>query len=77
MVGTAVYQVGASSSTHSKKCSWWKPEAQATEAPVLTEARSAATRPWMWKSGITFRQRSEGIRPSVSATFVALAASCR
>ena len=31
----------------------------------------------MWKSGITFRQRSAGVRSSVSATFAALAASFR
>jgi hypothetical protein len=45
MVGTAVNQVGFSSSSQSKKRSWWKPGQQATDAPEWSDASSAATRP--------------------------------
>ena len=75
--GTAVYHVGSSSSSQSKKCTWWKPGAHATEPPARREARRAVTRPWMWKSGMTFRHRSDGSSRSVSATFRAETASWR
>ena len=69
IVGTAVYQVGRSSSIH--------PGRRARVEPGRCTRRcrrrrvtpsSAATMPWMWKSGITLRQRSSGPSPSVAAT---------
>ena len=75
--GTAVYHVGSSSSSQSKKCTWWKPGAHATEPPARREARRAVTKPWMWKSGITFRHRSDCSSRNVSATFRAETASWR
>ncbi len=44
---------------------------QTTLPPARSEPKSAATSPWMWKSGITFRHRSVGSSRSVSATFAA------
>ena len=69
MVGTAVYQVGASSSSHSKNRNWWKPGVHATVPPPASDASRAATRPWMWNSGMTLRHRSVGSSPRASATF--------
>ena len=41
------------------------PGVQTTLPPAASDASSAATRPWMWNSGITFRQRSRGESSSV------------
>ena len=48
-----------------------KPSVQTTLPPATSEPKSAATSPWMWKSGITFRHRSVGSSRSVSATLAA------
>ena len=71
IVGTAVYQVGRNSSIHSRTCAARKPCVQTTLPPPTSEPKSAATRPWMWKSGITLRHRSVRSRGSVSATLAA------
>ena len=77
MVGTAVYQVGSSSDSQPWNDGAWKPGVQMTLAPAESEERSAATRPWMWKSGITLRQRSPGVSSSVAATLPADSVSRR
>jgi hypothetical protein len=71
MVGTAVYQVGWSSFTHSKKPAAEKLPVHATLPPAVSEASRPATSPWMWKSGITLRQRSVGDSDRVRATLAA------
>ena len=58
MVGTAVYQVGFTSSSHWKNFSALKPGVQTTDAPAESEESTAAIRPWMWNSGMMLRQRS-------------------
>jgi hypothetical protein len=65
MVGTAVYQVGASSSSHWKKRRALKPGVQTTLAPAESVASTAAIRPWMWNSGMMLRQRSPAASDSV------------
>ena len=60
MVGTAVSQVGAMSSSHAKTRSALKPGVQITQAPAWSEAITPAISPWMWKSGMMLRQRSPG-----------------
>jgi hypothetical protein len=60
IVGTAVYQVGSNSVTQSKKARSSKPGVQTRLPPPASVASSAPTSPWMWNSGITFRQRSSG-----------------
>src|SRR5262245_18696368 len=71
MVGTAVYQVGASSATHSKNEGARNPGAQIVLPPAATEDNNAPTSPWMWKRGMTFRQRSTSISSSAAATLCA------
>ena len=66
MVGTAVYQVGSAASSQPKKRSASKPGLHQTEPPAARLDATAATRPWMWKSGITFRQRSSGVSASAA-----------
>ena len=61
MVGTAVYQVGRSSSSQPKKRSALKPGVQTTEPPAASDASAAAISPWMWNSGMTLRQASSGV----------------
>ena len=69
IVGTAVYQVGSSSSSQSRNAAPRTP-VRTDDAPAgESEASTAATSPWMWKSGITFRQRSPGPSASDRATF--------
>src|SRR5262249_32079970 len=68
IVGTAVYQVGSSSFIQSKKEGASKPGEQATLPPAESDARSAATSPWMWKSGMTARHRSAEVSASDRAT---------
>jgi hypothetical protein len=67
MVGTAVYQVGRTASSHPRNRSTSNPGAQQTPAPAAIEASMAAMSPWMWKSGMTLRQRSPGSSASVRA----------
>src|SRR5687767_12487315 len=64
MVGTAVYQLGLISSRSPKKVRALKPGLQQIEAPAASEESTAAMRPWMWKSGMTLRQRSSLERAS-------------
>ncbi len=51
-------------SIQAKNCSALKPGAHQIDAPAASEAETAAIRPWIWNSGITFRQRSAGVRSS-------------
>ena len=67
MVGTAVSQVGAVSSSQAKTRSALKPGVQITQAPAWSEAITPAISPWMWKSGMMLRQRSPGSSESQSA----------
>ena len=60
MVGTAVSQVGAISSSQAKTRSALKPGVQITVLPAWSEAITPAISPWMWKSGMMLRQRSPG-----------------
>src|SRR6266404_6057564 len=60
MVGTAVYQVGFTSSSQAKKRRALKPGVQLTDAPEASDERTAAIRPWMWNNGMMLRQRSFG-----------------
>ncbi len=64
IVGTAVYHVGRNSSSQSQNRAASKPGVQTTLPPAPSELSTAATRPWMWKSGMTLRHRSAG--PSAS-----------
>src|SRR5688572_1774548 len=66
IVGTAVYQLGLHSSIQLKNLKASKPGDVTTDAPALREASIAAIRPWMWNSGMTFRQRSAGVRARAS-----------
>src|SRR5690606_11716630 len=77
MVGTAVYQVGETSSVHWKNFRALKPGVQKTEAPADSDEVTAAMRPWMWKSGMMLRQRSAGVRRSVRRMLRAEAAILR
>jgi hypothetical protein len=52
-----VYQVGRASFIQPKNFSASKPGAHQTDPPAASE-ETAAISPWMWNSGITFRQRS-------------------
>ena len=71
MVGTAVYQVGSKTSSHSKKRKALKSPGQAMAPPADRGASSPAMSPWMWKRGITNRQRSSEVRASDSAMLAA------
>src|SRR6185437_4359810 len=74
MVGTAVYQVGFTSSSQAKNLSALKPGVQWTLAPAASEDSVAAIRPWIWNSGMTLRQRSAGVSWSVTPICRAVAA---
>ena len=74
MVGTAVYQVGRTSSNCWKMRRALKPGAQWTDAPARMEALTAAISPWMWNSGMMFRHRSAGFSASEAAICPAEAA---
>ena len=74
MVGTAVYQVGFTSSSWAKKRSALKPGVQDTDAPAAIDDSVAAISPWMWNSGMMFMQRSAGVSASDSAMWRADAA---
>src|SRR5580700_1576032 len=69
MLGTAEYHVGFSSAAHAKNLSALKPGVQQTEAPAAADARTTATRPWIWNRGMMLRQRSDGLRLSVATIF--------
>lgn len=71
IVGTAVYQVGRCSSSQRQKRAAWKPGVATTLAPAARDDRVAAIRPWMWNSGMTFRQRSPGPSCSVAPMWAA------
>src|SRR5690349_7355570 len=71
MVGTAVYHVGAYSSTHSRTELARKPGVQTTLPPTVSDDRRAPTNPWMWNNGMTLRHRSASVRPRVLATVFA------
>ncbi len=75
MVGTAVYQVGATSVSHSPNLNALKPGVQHTAAPADSDAVTAAISPWMWNSGMMLRQVSAGPKPSVAAMCRAEAAT--
>ena len=77
MVGTAVYQVGRTSSSQWKKRSALNPGEQCTCAPAASEESTAAIRPWMWKSGMMFRQTSSGVSCSAPMMFRAEAVTLR
>ncbi len=64
IVGTAVYQVARHASSHDMNRSGSNPGVQTTVEPAATGANTDATRPWMWKSGMTARQRSSGVSSS-------------
>ena len=66
MVGTAVYQVGCTSSNQAKKRNALKPGVQNTAPPAASEDSIAAIRPWMWNSGMMLRQTSSGVSASVA-----------
>jgi hypothetical protein len=55
MVGTAVNHVAATARTSSQKvCAENRPRSgRSTHPPLAREARSVASSPWPWKSGIT------------------------
>ena len=44
------------------------PGEQMTPAPAQSDDRTTPTRPWIWKSGMTLRQRSSSVSSSVNAT---------
>ena len=71
MVGTAVYQVGWKASSHSKKRKALKSPGQAMAPPAERGASSPAMSPWIWKRGITSRQRSSEVRARDSAMLAA------
>ncbi len=69
MVGTAVYQLGSNSRSQASTRSALKPGVQTVLPPAARLAPSAATRPWMWNSGMMLRQRSAAVSASVAAIF--------
>ena len=77
MVGTAVYQVGRTSSSQWKKRRALKPREQQTCAPAASEERTAAISPWMWNSGMMFRHTSPGTNWSALPMFRAEAVTLR
>jgi len=60
MVGTAVYQVGRASFIQPENFSASNPGAHQIDASAASDAVTAAICPWIWNSGITFRQQSAG-----------------
>src|SRR5690349_14369586 len=74
MVGTAVYQVGFTSSSQAKKRSALKPGVHDTAAPAPSDDKVAAISPWMWNSGMMLRQRSFAFSESEAAMWRAEAA---
>ena len=61
MVGTAVYQVGLTSSICEKNFKALKPLVQCTSPPCDKGAKMPAISPWIWNKGITFKPRSEAL----------------
>ena len=58
IVGTAVYQVGENSLSQLKNLETSKPGVHTMLAPAEIEDNVAPIRPWMWKRGMIFKQRS-------------------
>ena len=58
IVGTAVYQVGFTSSIQAKNFNALNPGEQDTYAPADKGANIPAISPCIWKSGMIFRPRS-------------------
>jgi len=77
MVGTAVYQLGRAASSQPNTRSASKPGAHQIEAPAARLDEIAASRPWMWNSGIMFMQRSAGVSASEAPMWRAEAATLR
>ena len=69
-----MYQVGFASSRLEKKERALKPDEHQIEAPAVKDAETAAMRPWIWKSGITFIHLSEKDNDKDCAIFEADAA---
>ena len=57
-------------SSQAKKRRALNPGVQTTAAPAARVASTAATRPWMWNSGMTFRHRSAGRQSEGAAHMV-------
>jgi hypothetical protein len=62
MAGTAEYQVGLQTSSHSGNLSDEKPAVQTTLPPEARVARTGDIRPVIWLIGIIFRQQSVSVR---------------
>src|SRR5205814_6210705 len=77
MVGTAVYQVGRTSWSQWKKRNALNPAEHDTCAPALSEASTAAIKPWMWNSGMMLRHTSSGVSCNEVAMFRAEAVTLR
>src|SRR6266852_2119025 len=77
MVGTAVYQVGRTSSSQWKKRRALNGGEHHTWAPAESEDSTAAIRPWMWNSGMMFRQTSSEVSCSAVRMFRADAITLR
>src|SRR2546426_820902 len=65
IVGTALYHVGRSTSSHSKNRAASNPGGQATLDPAVIEESTAPMSPWMWNNGMIERLRSFGFNASV------------
>ena len=63
--------MGRASSSQPKNLSALNPGVQKIEPPTLKGASVAAISPWMWNSGITFRQRSVSVSASDRTMFAA------
>src|SRR5689334_17097530 len=71
MVGTAVYQLGVTSSSQPKNLSALKPGVQEMEAPADSEESTAAMSPCIWNSGMMLRQLSSDLSARVRAILLA------
>ena len=67
IVGTAVYQVGRASLIQLKKRNASNPGAHQIDPPAASEAETAAISPWIWNSGMMFRQSSVSLKPKSKA----------
>src|SRR5262249_54017544 len=66
MVGTALYQGGAASSSQAKDLRALKPGGQESSPHAVSDDRTAPIRAWIWNSGMMLRQRSVAVSPNVS-----------
>ena len=62
MVGTAVYQVGLTSSICAKNFNALNPPVQWTSPPCDNGANMPAINPWIWNKGMTFKPRSLSVK---------------